>query len=781
MSNTKIDPNVELLIENLLGDERDTFYHEVYGVEHDHDHRPGWLDSDSQDRVVTYTFLNAPPDYVGRSDSSLPSRFETINDANRTQINYILDFVETFADVKFVYVEDDSMANIRYGTISEHVGSFGAGPTAAEETSGDVWLDTRSYLGADGDVIVHETGHALGLNHPDIYLYNIPNRPVAKYDSQQYSVMSYFSETKTGGDSPSDYNTIKNSEASLDIGFLLADIAALQVLYGANTESTSGDSVYGFNVTDDVHGLYDFAALDSHNAPNVTIWDSGGVDKLDLSGYATDSVLNLNQGAFSSAGRWSPSWLQEENHRNVVHNISIAYGAVIENGTTGSGNDTLIGNEVDNVLLAGAGNDTIDGGDGDDTLSGGWQHDNLNGGNGNDTVDYSLDSDERQGHGGSGYYINLRIGETRTISGNILADTLTSIENAVGSDKNDKLRGDGGANILDGGDGNDILAGGNGDDHLDGGDGNDRLYGQNDNDTVYGGAGRDYINAGNGDDVVYGGDDNDTIYGASGNDTIHGGAGNEWIRGGNDNDKIYGDAGNDRVFGEHGDDTIHGGDGNDRLEGGIGNDILVGNNGNDRLDGGDGNDRLYGQNGNDTVYGGAGRDYINVGNGNDVVYGGNDNDVIYGASGNDTIHGGAGNEWIRGGNDNDKIYGDAGNDRVFGEHGNDALYGGDGNDTLEGGIGNDRLDGGAGNDRLNGGDDADVFVFSTGGGRDTILNFNQGEQDRIDLSGHNAVSNFNQLQLSQDGNNVVITGIGTDEITINNVTLDTLTEDQFIF
>lgn len=45
----------------------------------------------------------------------------------------------------------------------------------------------------------------------------------------------------------------------------------------------------------------------------------------------------------------------------------MAFGVVIENATAGSGNDTLIGNDQNNVLNGGLGNDTIQGGAGSDT------------------------------------------------------------------------------------------------------------------------------------------------------------------------------------------------------------------------------------------------------------------------------------------------------------------------------------------------------------------------------------------------------------------------------
>ena len=58
----------------------------------------------------------------------------------------------------------------------------------------------------------------------------------------------------------------------------------------------------------------------------------------------TNSLLNLNQGAFSDANE-------------MTGNIAIAYGAEIENGVTGAGADTLIGNSGDNELRGGVDDD----------------------------------------------------------------------------------------------------------------------------------------------------------------------------------------------------------------------------------------------------------------------------------------------------------------------------------------------------------------------------------------------------------------------------------------
>ena len=65
----------------------------------------------------------------------------------------------------------------------------------------------------------------------------------------------------------------------------------------------------------------------------------------------------------------------------------------IENLTGGSGNDTLTGNAVINIIDGGAGNDTLNGGDGNDTLTGNDGDDTLIGGAGNDTLNGGAGSD----------------------------------------------------------------------------------------------------------------------------------------------------------------------------------------------------------------------------------------------------------------------------------------------------------------------------------------------------------------------------------------------------
>lgn len=105
--------------------------------------------------------------------------------------------------------------------------------------------------------------------------------------------------------------------------------------------------------------------------------------------------------------------------------------------------------------------DRLHGHAGDDHFITGGGGDRVVGGVGNDTADYSR----------SGGYVEVDLLGREGYHGRAAGDTLLGIENVIGSDRNDTLRGDDGDNILQGGRGNDLLAGRGGNDILIGGDG----------------------------------------------------------------------------------------------------------------------------------------------------------------------------------------------------------------------------------------------------------------------------------------------------------------------
>ncbi|MDY6983046.1 MAG: hypothetical protein SV422_08160, partial [Pseudomonadota bacterium] len=296
------------------------------------------------------------------------------------------------------------------------------------------------------------------------------------------------------------------------------------------------------------------------------------------------------------------------------------------------GNDTIRGLDGNDILDGGVGQDSLSGGDGDDTLDGGAGNDILDGGSGNDTATYLSAS--------SAVVADLDAG---TATGGAGTDTLSSIENLVGSAFADELTGNSGANTLYGNSGNDTLDGGAGVDSLVGGLGNDLYYVDNADDVVVelSGEGTDTIVSSAAsfnlpDHVEVGkiaGSSGGTLHGTASVNSLYGSTGADTLYGAGGNDVLYGDGdGNDTGAG--GNDLLYGGDGDDSIRGQMGNDTIYGEAGNDILLG-DSNDTNHG--GNDTIYGGAGNDTINGGVGNDVIYGGDGIDSLAGGEGADTF------------------------------------------------------------------------------------------------------------------------------------------------
>ena len=106
-----------------------------------------------------------------------------------------------------------------------------------------------------------------------------------------------------------------------------------------------------------------------------------------------------------------------------------------------------------------AGADTLTGTDGDDTIEGMAGADTIIGGAGTDTASYKSS--------GVGVRVNLATGAAS--GGHAEGDTLSGIENLIGSDHNDILTGSDGDNVILGGDGHDKLKGKSGNDRLEGG------------------------------------------------------------------------------------------------------------------------------------------------------------------------------------------------------------------------------------------------------------------------------------------------------------------------
>ncbi|MGC4095937.1 MAG: calcium-binding protein [Nitrospira sp.] len=381
-----------------------------------------------------------------------------------------------------------------------------------------------------------------------------------------------------------------------------------------------------------------------------------------------------------------------------------------------SNNNNLNGTAAADTMVGLAGNDQLLGNGGDDRLNGGTQNDVLNGGTGIDTADYSNLVIGGLTYIGAtaGVTVNLNLTSAQNTIG-AGTDTLTSIENLIGTNFADALAGNGAANILTGLGGNDIMAGAAGNDQLLGGDGNDLLSGGVGNDLLNGGAGSDAVDystftiagqaipgatAGVSVNLSLTGAQNT---GGAGTDTL---VSIEDLNGSNFNDTLTGTSGNNVLKGRAGNDTLNGGAGNDKLEGEAGNDTLNGGTGFDTasyaaatagvtVD-------LFLPDGFSQNTGGAGIDtLVSMEN----LIGSNFNDNLNSAYFDLTtpgfVNGGAGNDVVTADHAaNLTLNGDSGNDIMGGNASTATLNGGDGDDQLGAYDGTYTLNGGNGNDRL---------------------------------------------------------------------------------
>lgn len=226
-------------------------------------------------------------------------------------------------------------------------------------------------------------------------------------------------------------------------------------------------------------------------------------------------------------------------------------------------------------------------------------------------------------------------------------------------DGNDLLIGGDGNDTLTSWDGNDTMLGGNGDDYIsgyaadsiDGGAGNDTVYGWWSVETIIGGQGNDWLDfSGGNDSLTYlTGTGNDTIIGGEGNDTLYLPEG-AWTTGNDGLWTTYSQGGT-RLHVQSWERVVVAqtpGAGNNLTGDGLAN-ALNGGNGNDTLSGLDGADTLTGNRGNDSLLGGNDNDFLDGGEGDDIFLGGAGDDTLLGGAGHDRFDGNPGNNLINGG------------------------------------------------------------------------------------------------------------------------------------
>ena len=308
------------------------------------------------DRILTYSFYE--DDVFKGAYYGSQTGVKEVSQAIKTNVREIIGWLENIINIDFQEVKEtntNTFGKVRFMDSDSPSYAYAYYPNNSKYShmGGDVHFSSKyDRLGDNNGFqhkagkhgymsIIHEFGHALGLQHT--HTGNLDS----SLDNTDSSVMTY--------------NFTGNSAGT----FMPLDIKALQSMYGAKQHNT-GDTTYTFDGYIDRLMVNGNLVLNTSNRTKQTIWDSAGIDTLDFSGLNYESngyELDLNPGGL----------LSKTFSKTTSYATAIAYDVAIEKVINSSSNDFIYLNDAANVIKGyrvdrATGNDVLYNGTSQDTL-----------------------------------------------------------------------------------------------------------------------------------------------------------------------------------------------------------------------------------------------------------------------------------------------------------------------------------------------------------------------------------------------------------------------------